>query len=189
MKEVTFLGMGGQGAVVGALMFAEALFSEGKYAQKIPVYSGERRGGSVTVFLRIDDKPVRRNCGIYEPDCLVTLDPLISRSKGVAEGLRQGGIAVLNDPRPPEEVDLGVRLSKLATVDATGVSIDLFGERAIPITNTAMLGALSRVTSWVKLDSLYEPINKAFPGAIGTRNVKAAQLAYERVRVSEKEVL
>jgi Pyruvate/2-oxoacid:ferredoxin oxidoreductase gamma subunit len=44
--------MGGQGAVMGALMLAEAAFSEGKYAQKIPVYGGMRRGGDVTVFLR-----------------------------------------------------------------------------------------------------------------------------------------
>lgn len=47
MIEIRFHGMGGQGAVMGALMFAEAAFSEGKFAQKIPVYGGMRRGGDV----------------------------------------------------------------------------------------------------------------------------------------------
>ena len=56
---------------MGALMLAEAAFGEGKYAQKIPVYGGMRRGGDVKVFLRLDDKPIRRTSGIYEPDALV----------------------------------------------------------------------------------------------------------------------
>jgi len=188
LQEIRFHGMGGQGAVMGALIFAEALFSEGKYAQKIPVYGGERRGGSVTVFLRIDDKPVRRTCGIYEPDCIVVLDPILSKSEDVTEGLKRGGVAVLNNAKSPKDVDLGVKLSKLATVDATGISIELFGERAIPITNTTMLGALSRTTGWVKLESLFEPIKKAFPGKIGESNVLAARLGYERVKLMEQEV-
>ncbi|MCJ7732671.1 2-oxoacid:acceptor oxidoreductase family protein, partial [Candidatus Bathyarchaeota archaeon] len=71
MNEIRFHGMGGQGAVMGALMLAEAAFAEGKYAQKIPVYGGMRRGGDVTVFLRLDNKPIRRTSGIYEPDAVV----------------------------------------------------------------------------------------------------------------------
>ena len=58
--EIRFHGMGGQGAVMGALTLAEAAFSEGKFSQKIPVYGGMRPGGDVTVFLRLDDKPIRR---------------------------------------------------------------------------------------------------------------------------------
>ena len=49
MIEIRFHGMGGQGAVMGALILAEAAFSEGMYAQKIPVYGGMRRGGDVTM--------------------------------------------------------------------------------------------------------------------------------------------
>jgi len=188
LKEIRFHGMGGQGAVMGALILAEALFSEGKYSQKIPVYGAMRRGGSVTVFLRIDDKPIRRTCGIYEPDCIVVLDPLLPKFENVTEGLKKDGIALLNNPKPPEEVDLGVEVSTLATVDATGVSIEVFGERAIPITNTTMLGALSRVTGWVKLESLFEPIKKTFPGRIGERNVIAARMGYDRVKVMKREV-
>jgi len=188
LKEIRFHGMGGQGAVMGALILAEALFSEGKYSQKIPVYGAMRRGGSVTVFLRIDDKPIRRTCGIYEPDCIVVLDPLLPKFENVTEGLKKDGIALLNNPKPPEEVDLGVEVSTLATVDATGVSIEVFGERAIPITNTTMLGALSRVTGWVKLESLFEAIKKTFPGRIGERNVIAARMGYDRVKVMKREV-
>ena len=149
--EIRFHGMGGQGAVMGALILAEAAFSEGKYAQKIPVYGGMRRGGDVTVFLRLDDKPIRRTCGIYEPDALVILDPALATYPAVRKGLKGGGLAVLNEEIDPSEVNLGVSLDKIATVDATGISMKVFGARAIPITNTIMLGAFAKTTDYVRI--------------------------------------
>ena len=95
MIEIRFHGMGGQGAVMGALILAEAAFSEGRYAQKIPVYGGMRRGGDVTVFLRLDDKPVRRTSGVYEPDALVVLDPALTAHERVRRGLKEGGLVIL----------------------------------------------------------------------------------------------
>ncbi|MBS7620072.1 2-oxoacid:acceptor oxidoreductase family protein [Candidatus Bathyarchaeota archaeon] len=185
MIEIRFHGMGGQGAVMGALALAEAAFSEGKYAQKIPVYGGMRRGGDVTVFLRLDDKPIRRTSGIYEPDALVVLDPTLLNVAEVRKGLKQRGTAILNVNNNPEEVDLGVPLSKIATVDATGISAEVFGPRAIPITNTIMLGAVSRATGWVKLESLRGPILHMFPGRMGEVNFEACTRGYNEVRVWE----
>lgn len=184
MIEIRFHGMGGQGAVMGALMLAEAAFSEGKYAQKIPVYGGMRRGGDVTVFLRLDDKPIRRTSGIYEPDALVVLDPALTAHETVRKGLKEGGVAILNDTRSPAEVDLGAKLSKVATVDATSLSTEIFGVRAIPITNTILMGAIAKATDWVKLESLYEPITHAFPGRIGELNVDACKKGYDAAEVA-----
>ncbi len=180
--EIRFHGMGGQGAVMGALILAEAAFSEGKFAQKIPVYGGMRRGGDVTVFLRLGDKPIRRTSGIYEPDALVVLDPALARKPAVQKGLKKGGIAILNAEKAPSDVDFGVDLSKTATVAATGVSAQLFGVRAIPITNTTMLGAIAKVTDWIELESLFDPIRHAFPGRIGELNIEACKKGYEIVK-------
>ena len=185
MIEIRFHGMGGQGAVMGALALAEAAFAEGKYAQKIPVYGGMRRGGDVTVFLRLDDKPIRRTSGIYEPDALIVLDPTLTPVPEVRKGLKAGGMAILNDKRDPEQVDLGVKLSKVATVDATGISAEVFGLRAIPITNTIMLGAVSKTTGWVKMESLTGPIKHLFPGKQGDVNVDACARGYKAAKVME----
>jgi 2-oxoacid:acceptor oxidoreductase gamma subunit (pyruvate/2-ketoisovalerate family) len=184
MIEIRFHGMGGQGAVMGALILAEAAFSEGRYAQKIPVYGGMRRGGDVTVFLRLDDKPIRRTCGIYEPDALVVLDPTLTEKGAVTQGLKKGGTVILNDPRKPEDVDLGFKLKKVATLDATALSAELFGIRAIPITNTLILGAIAKATDWVKLESLTEPIKHAFPGRLGDQNVQACKRGYDAAEVA-----
>ncbi|MHA2394893.1 MAG: 2-oxoacid:acceptor oxidoreductase family protein [Promethearchaeota archaeon] len=184
MIEIRFHGMGGQGAVMGALMLAEAAFSEGMYAQKIPVYGGMRRGGDVTVFLRLDEKPIRRTSGIYEPDALIILDPTLTKHQRVRQGLKKGGMVVLNDTQSPDKIDLGIELSKVACIDATSISTDLFGVRAIPITNTIMMGAISKVTDWVKLESLFDSITHTFPGRIGEINVKACQRGHDEVEVS-----
>jgi pyruvate ferredoxin oxidoreductase gamma subunit/2-oxoisovalerate ferredoxin oxidoreductase gamma subunit len=176
--------MGGQGAVMGALMLAEAAFSEGKYAQKIPVYGGMRRGGDVTVFLRIDERPIRRTSGIYEPDALVVLDPTLTKHQRVRQGLKDGGIVILNDVRRPETIDFGKKLDMIAVVDATSISAELFGIRAIPITNTIILGAIAKATGWIKLESLYESITHTFPGRIGELNVKACKKGYDSVEVA-----
>ena len=169
---------------MGALMLAEAAFAEGKYAQKIPVYGGMRRGGDVTVFLRLDDKPIRRTSGIYEPDAVVILDPTLVDHPPVRLGLKKGGIAIVNETKNPDEIDLGVPLSKVATIDATQISSEVFGVRAIPIVNTIMMGAIANATDWVKLDSLFEPIMHTFPGRIGELNVEACKRGYDAVEVS-----
>ncbi len=143
-----------------------------------------RRGGDVTVFLRLDDKPVRRTSGVYEPDALVVLDPALTAHETVRKGLKRGGAAILNDTRKPAEVDMGVELSTTATVDATGLSAEVFGIRAIPITNTILMGAIAKATDWVKLESLYEPIMHTFPGRIGELNVDACKKGYAAAEVA-----
>lgn len=183
MIEIRFHGRGGQGAVTAGEILADAAFREGKWSQKIPVYGNERRGAPVMAFTRIDDKKITLNCGIEQPNCIIVLDQVLPTIVDVSRGLREGGVAVLNDKRPPDGVDLGVRLSKLATVDATGISIEIFGPRAIPITNTIMLGAFSKATGIVKMESLFEPIMEKFPGRIGELNVQAVEKGYEMTEV------
>ena len=105
--EIRFHGMGGQGAVMGALILAEDAFLEGKFA-KISVYGGMRRGGDATVFLRLDDKPIGMTSDIYEPDALVVLDPSLAGNPVVQKGLKRNGMAILKAERDPSDVDFGV---------------------------------------------------------------------------------
>lgn len=183
MIEIRFHGRGGQGAVTAGEILADAVFREGRWSQKIPIYGGERRGAPVMAFTRISDKKITLNCGIEEPDCIIVLDPVLPTIVNVARGLKEGGIAVLNDTKPIDHLDLGVKLSKIAVVDATGISIEIFGPRSIPITNTIMLGAFSKATGMVKLTSLFEPIIEKFSKKIGEINIEAVKKGYEQTKV------
>lgn len=183
MIEIRIHGRGGQGAVTSSKIAGIAASLEGKSAQALPFYGFERRGAPVHVFLRLDDKPIVINSRIYEPDGIIVLDPVLAGVKSVvAVGLKEGGFAVLNTPKKPEEVDLGVKLSMAATVDATDIALKTLG---MPITNTAILGAFSAATKALKLDSLEEGIRGVLPPRIHKRNIDAIRMAYESVNIKE----
>ena len=185
MLEIRIHGRGGQGAVTAATILATAVFREGNWSQKIPVYGAERRGAAVEAFVRIDDKPITILSYIYEPDCVIVLDPALPKVIDITTGLKESGVAVLNSTEPPENVDLPMQPAKIATVDATGIFIEVIGPRAIAFTNITMLGAFSAATGWVKLESLFEPIMEAFPGAMGQKNIEMCKKGYERTLTKE----
>ena len=177
MIEVRLHGRGGQGVVTASRLLADSGYHDGKYTQAIPMYGTERRGAPLTAFVRIDDLRVRERDLVHEPDIVVCLDPLISKRPGVAAGLKSGGLLLLNYPHPPEEVPLHGDF-KVATVDATKIALETLRR---PITNTAILGAFSKVTGLVGLESIEKAILHSFPGRIGEMNVAAVRRSYEEV--------
>ncbi|MEM2702865.1 MAG: 2-oxoacid:acceptor oxidoreductase family protein [Candidatus Bathyarchaeia archaeon] len=183
MIEIRFHGRGGQGIVTAATILAEAIFLEGRWTQMIPHFGDERRGAPVCCFVRVDDKPIRLASEFMRPDCIIVADPMLPKVVDVEAGLKDGGVALFNDERPPEAIKTNVKLSKIASVDATSVAVETFGQTAITITGTVMLGAFSATTSWVKLDSLLASIRERFSGEVCQKNVAAAKLGYERTRV------
>jgi Pyruvate/2-oxoacid:ferredoxin oxidoreductase gamma subunit len=48
-----------------------------------------------------------------------------------------------------------------------------------------MLGAVSRATDWVQIESLFDPIMHLFPGRVGELNVEACKRGYEAVKMKE----
>ena len=185
MLEVRFHGRGGQGAVTAGELMVNAMNFEGKWAQSFPFFGGERRGAPVMAFLRIDDDRIWLHQQIYEPDCCVVLDHGLVVSIPWSEGLKQGGVAVLNWSGDINEVELPQGLSKIGYVDATEVSTRAFGQRAFPITNTTMLGALAKTTGCVQLESLRKAIQTKWSGRLADMNVTAVEDAYKNTEVLE----
>ena len=175
MFEIRIYGRGGQGAVTASRILAEAVYHEGKYSQAIPMYGTERRGAPVTAYVRIDEVRVRERDLVHEPDIVVCLDPLLSRRQTVAQGLKTGGLLLLNYPHPPEEVPVGGEFD-VATVDATKIALETLRR---PITNTAILGAFSKVTGLVELESIEKAVLHRFPGRLGEMNVAAMRRSHE----------
>ena len=185
MIEIRFHGRGGQGAVTAGELMVNAVNLEGKWAQSFPFFGGERRGAPVMAFLRIDDQRIWLHQQIYEPDCCVVLDHGLVVSIPWAEGLKEGGIAVLNWPGALDDLELPSNLSKIGVVDAITVSGKAFGKRAFPITNTTMLGALAKTTGWVEISSLVETVKDKWSGNIAEANITAIKEAYAATKVHE----
>jgi 2-oxoacid:acceptor oxidoreductase gamma subunit (pyruvate/2-ketoisovalerate family) len=182
MIEIRFHGRGGQGAVIGANLLAEAAFREGKDVQAFPFFGVERRGAPVTAYTKIDDKPIRIKSQIYEPDYVVVLDPSLVGYIDIAEGLKPGGRILVNTTRSPEDLKK-VLGDNVSTVDANGIAIShKLGSRTAPIVNTAILGAFARLTEIVKIESLVDAILETAPMK-QEENAKAAKEAFEAVKI------
>ena len=166
--------------MMGAEMLAYAFLVEGKYASSFPSFGPERRGAPVAAFLRFDDKPIRETHQIYEPDCVVVLDPFQAKLPAVFNGLKDKGIAILNTPRQTLE-NCPTHISLLGLIDATSLALEEIGRG---IVNTCMLGVIARVTGWVSLDSVILSLKKYFQGELLQINEKLAMRGYESVKIS-----
>jgi pyruvate ferredoxin oxidoreductase gamma subunit len=186
MIEIRWHGRGGQGAVTSAEILAEAAISEGKYAQAFPSFGPERRGAPVLAFVRISEsQPIRIRSSITEPDIVVVLDPGLLKIVDVASGLKPGGIVIVNTTKTARQIrdEFNIK-STLATVEATKIALEQLG---VPITNTTMIGAVIKATESVKMESLFEPINKRF-GRVGEKNIAAMKRAYAETVIEELKV-
>ncbi|MDI7259470.1 MAG: 2-oxoacid:acceptor oxidoreductase family protein [Thermodesulfobacteriota bacterium] len=180
MFEIRFHGRGGQGAVVASIVLASAFFKEGKCVQAFPSFGAERRGAPVVAFTRISDQEIRERFGIYKPDCVIILDSSLTQRKDITSGLKEGHWIIINSDKKPEEyADLGPY--RVATLDANSISLKYgLGSSAVPIVNTTILGAFSKVTQTVKIESVLHAVRENAPSK-PENNANAAREAYDLV--------
>ncbi len=181
MIEIRFHGRGGQGAVVASKVLAVAFFHEGLSVQSFPAFGVERRGAPVMAFLRVDRQRIHLRVNIYEPDHVVVLDPTLIGAIDVTSGLKQNGWIIINSHQSPD-VFSGLSGFRTATVDATSIAIrNGWGSRTNPIVNTAILGAFSKATGLVGIDSIALAIREELSGK-KDENAKAAREAFIEVK-------
>jgi len=182
IREIRIHGRGGQGSVTVAEVLAHAAFFEGKQVQAFPYFGAERRGAPVKAFTRISDEPILVHSQVYNPDYVIVLDPYLHRLVNITEGLKDNGIIVVNTTQKPDEVR--IKSPRIATVDATGVALKFNLVVAdLPVINTSILGAFSKATGEVKLESVLKAIKETWPGTAGEKNAKAAELAYQNLTI------
>ncbi len=180
MYEIRFHGRGGQGAVTASRILALAAFKEEKYVVSFPFFGTERRGAPVTAFTRIDDEPILLKTQIYNPDIVVILDPYVLKTGDVTSGVPEDGMIIINTSKAPEEFNFN---RKTVTVDATSIAVSQeLGNRANPIVNTSMLGAFSKATGMVSLETVMNATMESSPKK-PEQNARAVELAYNSVRM------
>jgi 2-oxoacid:acceptor oxidoreductase gamma subunit (pyruvate/2-ketoisovalerate family) len=180
MYEIRFHGRGGQGAVVASTVLASAFFKEKKFVLAFPSFGAERRGAPVVAFTRVSDQEIRERFGIYDPDCLIILDSSLTLRKGIASGLKEGHWIIINsDGKPGEFLSLGPY--RVATLDANSIAQKFgLGNVSVPIVNTTILGAFSKVTQTVTIESIMEAVRENVPSK-PENNAKAALEAFQNV--------
>ena len=160
-------------------MLASAFVREGKSVASFPMYGFERRGAPVVAFTRIDDKPIREKTQIYEPDCLVVIDPGLLTLPTLFTGLKPEGVLILNSPEKLEEQPVK-NLKIGGVINATQIAVDEIG-RDIP--NTCLLGAFAAVTGWLDLKSILSCLGDYLSGDILQTNLRSTERGFREVEV------
>lgn len=154
--EIRWHGRGGQGAVTGSIILAEASSLEGLYSQAFPEFGPERRGAPVTAYTRISKRYIRTRAPIEDPDIVVVLDPSIP-ALTYLKGLKRDGYIVINTKRSAKDIAESLGIRGVVSVDGTSLALKILGS---PIVNIAMLGALARILNMVTLDSMARAVLK-----------------------------
>ena len=179
--EVRWHGRGGQGAWTASELLARTAIYEGKYIQSFPEFGPERMGAPVTAFTRISTEPIKIHCAVYEPDVVAVLDPTLLRTVPVTSGIGEEGIIIINSKDDPAEVrkTLKTEKGKVWTIPATEIAIKIL---RLPITSTAMLGAVARATGIINLESVEKTVKERFRRDIAERNFAVIKEAYQEAK-------
>ena len=185
MTEIRWHARAGQGAVTAAKLVADTALSAGSFIQAMPEYGPERTGAPLKAYTRLSDQPIEVHNSIKTPDIVVVLDETLLSIVDCLEGIKDGGVVILNSALTPDEArsELGADDSvKVATVDATKIAMETIG-RDIP--NTPIVGALSKITGVVEVSDVKEHLKstfgKKFSEAIIEANLSSVERAYEEV--------
>lgn len=183
MVEVRFHGRGGQGTVTAARILTAAFIKQGKYSSSFPMFGFERRGAPVTAFMRFDNIPIREKTQIYNPDCLVVLDPAQKNVPLIYEGLKPNGILIINSSRPIKDRP-HKNISLVGLVDAERIALEEIG---IPSPNSCIVGAFASATKWIKLEHILFSLKYYFKGGLLKQNISSAERGFYEVKIIQWE--
>ncbi|HHT9135048.1 MAG: pyruvate ferredoxin oxidoreductase [Planctomycetes bacterium RIFCSPHIGHO2_02_FULL_50_42] len=178
MIEIRIHGRGGQGIVTSGELIGFAAFSDGKYSQAMPAFGSERTGSPVVTYVRINDKPIRVRTPIYNPDYIIVQDATLLDTVPVLDGLKPGGLVIVNTKKTPGELGLNVN-SQVKTVPATDLAIETLG---MPIVNTTILGVFAAASGQISIEGIRKAIEHRFPSELAKKNLAAAQKGFDFIK-------
>ncbi len=160
--EIRLESIGGLGANLAGKMLAEAgVMGLGLNGSNFSSYGSEKKGTPVKSFVRFcdPDTEIRDHSPIERPHVIGVFHEALYKTVDVVNGLEQGGIVLVNTTRDFSTVqeELQIDHGIIALVDAMGIAVD---EKTK--VNTAMLGALFRICSFLNPDAMRAVIRKTF---------------------------
>jgi len=181
MLEVRWHGRGGQGAVTSSKILAQAAYISGwPGVTAAPSFGAERRGAPITASTRLAREPIRVLSQVSRPDVVVVLDESLLGVAHATDGLKPGGVVVVNTKRSAGQLGLAEDI-RVVTADVSGSAEEagvVVGGK--PMVNTAILGSIAAATHAVTLDSVEAAIVDSFGPEAAEKNIRAVRLAYDR---------
>ncbi|MBN1333937.1 MAG: 2-oxoacid:acceptor oxidoreductase family protein [Synergistales bacterium] len=184
--EIRWHGRGGQGAKSGSAILSEVLFEAGKFVQSFPEYGAERQGAPMKAYNRVSDQPIRKRCGVQNPDVVAVIDPTLLDAARPTEGCSEKTVYMINTSMSPADVKtkLGLPESvKVIAIDATKITLEEFGQNR---PNAPMLGTFARIFTEVPIQAFVDHFAHKMaklPEKILSANLRAIKRGYEEAQI------
>ena len=104
-------------------------------------------------YNRVSDDPIRRRCGVENPNIVVIVDPTMVVSSNPCEGCASDAVYIVNTTEDALTLRSRMNLSedsKILVVDATRITLEELGQNR---PNAPLLGALSHVFTDVSAET------------------------------------
>lgn len=166
-KEVRFAGVGGQGILLMAVLYARAASKKGYFVTNLPEYGAEKRGSLSTSDVIISQEE------IGFPKCLRPSILVIMHQKGYDANsvfIEKAKMLLLDSDM------VQVRVKRGLLIPATRIAHGVGSKMAA---NIVMLGALAAVDETIDLGSLLEAIDETLPSMSIAINLRALNAGYE----------
>lgn len=154
--------IGGYGANIAGKMLAEAgVLYQGLNGSNFSSYGSEKKGSPVKSFVRFAEPntAIRLSSPIEEPDIVCIFHEALIRTQPVVQGLRPGGVVIVNTTKTPAEIQKILKLdhATIGTFDAMTISVETKSR-----VNMAFLGAICRVAPFLDQESVKTMIKDTF---------------------------
>lgn len=182
--EIRWHGRGGQGTVTAAKIVAHAAFRSGYHGVVMtPTIGTERRGIPVFTSLKLAKHKIYDLSPIERPDMIVVLDHVLIEEDGVVDGLKPGGLIIINTPKPPDAYRFpGIQV---ATADVTSLAHQVGLKPGI--VNSGIIGAFAKAGALMNIETLTDVIKEEFKAISPNENAAAAELVYEKTAIGAGE--
>jgi pyruvate ferredoxin oxidoreductase gamma subunit len=175
VKEMLFVGRGGEGVVLASQILAETFARAGYWVQSFPEFKAERRGAPIAAFLRWDESsPIRRRYGVRDCDVLAVVSASPPPPDALAR-VRPGGLVVLNRETRYRHTGAFV-IARVPAARIAGAA-GIVSSEGRAMGNVAVLGACVRVLLPDGLPLLEQAVASRM-GALAGANVVAAREGY-----------
>jgi indolepyruvate ferredoxin oxidoreductase beta subunit len=187
IKNILFVGVGGQGTILASKLLSEGLMKHGFDVKMSEVHGMAQRGGSVTTQVRYGEKVYSPLIEKGKADVIVAFEK--SEAARWVPYLKKGGHLVVNDyeihpvtvligkDKYPENINEGLRsaVDNTIIVDAAGIAENLGNIKA---QNVVLLGALIKALNLETLN-WEESIENTVPSKAIELNKKALAAGME----------
>lgn len=179
--EIRFHSIGGQGAYTTGQMLATTLANmENINAAVFASYGSEKKGAPVNVFIRVaEGDKITNYSAVNTPNVVVVFHEKLLLDKKVLDGLKEGGLVVVNtDLTPQEVVDLySLNIDQIVTVSGTQIAVETSAK-----INTVMYGACVKALDFINADNaraeIAEKLSYKYPHLVEA-NVNAFNSGYD----------